>query len=328
MKPVAILPPFVDSTMMTCFRSCPEKFRLEFIYGLRTGGISIDLHAGGCFALALEECYRGIWESNLPLPKALERAQGAFAVAWGDFEIPEYKKTAKTYDRVWAAVEAYFEKFPPHTDHTKPYFVNGKPTFEFTFSIPLEPVADHDDMSWGRPYDPANKSFPLHPITNEPWMYCGRFDMLGEYMGRPVVRDEKTTGRSISTGWAEQWNLRSQFMGYVWACQQSGLDLDSVVIRGIAIQKTQTPIEEAIKVFPRHKIARWHEQLRRDLWRIRRAWDEGYFDFNFGDACTAYGSCMFMDVCGAAEREPWMNQFTVNRWNPLLKNPIQEIATP
>lgn len=317
MTPEAILPPYIDSTMLTCFRSCPEKFRLEFVYGLRPEGISIDLHAGGCFALALETCYEAVWLSNKPLEEALRIAHAAFLVAWGEFEIPEYKKTAKTLDRVWEAVEEYFRKFAPHTDHTKPYFVNHKPTFEYTFAIPLEPAEkDNTRGDW----------FPLHPVTGEPWIYSGRFDMLGEYCGKPVVRDEKTTGRSISSGWADQWNLRNQFLGYVWACQQSGLELDSVVIRGIAIQKTKIDIQEAIKVYSQHLIERWHEQLRRDLWRLRRAWDEGYFDLNLGDACTDYGSCIFTDICQSKTPESWMNQFTVRRWNPLLKNPVAEAA--
>jgi hypothetical protein len=38
-------------------------------------------------------------------------------------------------------------------------------------------------------------------------------------------------------------------MGYVWACQQCGIDLDTVVVRGIAIQKTQIVHVEAIKQY-------------------------------------------------------------------------------
>lgn len=320
MTPEPILPPYIDSTMVTCFRSCPRKFYQEFILGLRPPGISIDLHAGGCFASALETVYKAVWESNKPIDEALRIGHAAFLVAWGDFEIPEYKRTAKTMDRMWEAVEEYFAKYPPLTDHMKPYFVDGKPTFEFTFSIPLEPAIHPGDLGM----DDRMEYFPLHPVTNEPWLYSGRFDKLGEYQGKPVVSDDKTTGRSISSGWAEQWNLRNQFLGYVWACQQSGLAVDSVVVRGIAIQKTKIDIQEAIKLYSSHMIDRWKEQLRRDMWRIRRAWDEGYFDYNFADACTAYGNCIFTDVCQSHTPEAWMNQFEIRRWNPLQKDPTAE----
>jgi hypothetical protein len=337
--PEAIMPLNVDSTMITCARSCLEKFRLEFVYGLRPSGISVDLHAGGCFATSIEAFRRSVYEANMPQEFALKKAQAAFAVAWGDFEIPDFKKTAKTFDRTWAAVEDYVAKFPPLTDHLQPYYVNGKPTFEFTFAIPLEPAAAHDfttrDGSEGyASYDPDHhvytasdgtieRKFPRHP-SGEPWLYSGRFDMLGKYQGRPCVEDDKTQGGSISTGWADKWNLRSQFLGYVWACQQSGLDLDTVVIRGIAIQKTQTPIEEAVKVYPDHLIATWYEQLRRDLWRIRKAWDTGYFDLNLADACTTFGNCVFMNTCASHPnmKANWYNDFEVRRWNPLHKNPV------
>lgn len=331
MTPEPIMPLNIDSTMLTCARSCLEKFRLEFVYGLRPPGISIDLHAGACFASGIEAARKAIYGSNKPLNEALEIAHAAFMVGWGDFEIPEFKKTAKTADRMWEAIESYFEKYPPLTDHIQPYYIGGKPTFEFTFATPLEPIAENDfsliDRKIYKSYDPDDHPglFPLHP-NGEPWLYSGRFDMLGTYNGRPCVEDDKTTGRSISTGWADQWNLRNQFLGYSWACQQSGLDLNTVAIRGIAIQKTQIVHAEAIKVYSQHLLEVWHEQLRRDLWRIRKAWDTGYFDLNLADSCTSFGNCIFMNICASKEKENWYNDYTVRRWNPLHKNPIEEAA--
>lgn len=297
------LPQHIDSTMMTCFRSCPRKFHNEFILGLRPPGISIDLHAGACFADAIEQVYRGIWEQKLSLETALLMAQARFFVEWGDVEPPEWKKTAKTKDRVWEAVESYFNTYAPLTDHVRPYFnVEGKPSFEYTFAIPLE-----DD-------------FPEHP-DGGPFLYCGRFDMLGQYQDRPCVRDEKTTGSSIGRNWASQWDLRSQFMGYVWACQQSGLDLDTVIVRGIAIQMTQIVHAEAIKIYSNYLVEKWYDQLRRDMWRLIHSWDEGYFDYNLGDSCTAYGQCQFLNACASPNPENWFTEFEIRHWNPIEKNP-------
>lgn len=319
------LPLHIDSTMLTCARSCMRKFELEFCHGFRPPGLSIDLHAGACFALALETTYKEVLQNGRTLDDALIRSHAAFLQSWGDFEIPEWKRTAKTFDRVWEAVEEYFRIYPPKTDHVAPYFnAKGEPTFEYTFAIPLEPAID--PIACGT-YNMPPDGFPLHP-SGSPFIYTGRFDMLGSYQGRPVVRDEKTTGGSIGQNWAAQWNLRNQFMGYVWACQQYGLPLDTVVVRGIAIQKTQIKADnEAVKTYPAELIERWHDQLRRDLWRIRRAWDEGYFDYNFGDACTAYGNCIFMNVCMSNTPESWVQEFVVQKWNPLVKNPTKEPVT-
>jgi hypothetical protein len=304
------LPQHIDSTMIACFRSCPQKFWLEFCGGFRPPGISIDLHAGACFASAMENTYEEIWVGNKSLPEALDIARAKFFIQWGDFEIPAYKKTAKTSYRTWEAVEDYFDQYPPRTDHVQPYFQNGRPTFEFTFAIPLDP----------------EEGFPLHP-SGEPFIYSGRFDMLGAYQGRPCVRDEKTTGGSISTGWAEKWDLRSQFLGYVWACQQSGIDLDTVVVRGIAIQKTQIVHAEAIKTYSNFLVSRWLDQVKRDLHRMRKCYDEGYFDFNLADACTQFGSCIFLPVCQSPNPDAWLSNFEVRHWNPLAKDPTEAAAT-
>jgi hypothetical protein len=338
------LPTYIDSTMRSCFVSCPQKYFREFVEGYRPPGISVDLHAGACFAGALEEIYKQVHGNKRPLEEALLIAQARFFQEWGAFEIPEWKKTAKTPDRMWEAIvgdgtekgKGYFEQYSPLTDHVQPYFdVNGKPTFEYTFAIPLEPACQPEELRTSEheasmdegmlPMTMPERFFPLHP-NGSPFLYTGRFDMLGSYLGKPVVRDEKTTGGSIGANWADQWDLRSQFMGYVWACQQLGLDLDTVVVRGIAIQKTQIVHAEAIKTYSKFMIDRWYEQLRRDLWRLRRSYDEKYFDFNLADACTSYGNCIFQRVCQSSTPENWLGEFEIRHWNPLDKNPAREKA--
>lgn len=314
------LPLHIDSTMTICARSCMRKFEFEFCHGFRPSGLSVDLHAGACFALGLEETRKNIYKHKLPLDQALLRSHAAFTAAWGDFEIPEFKRTAKTFERTWETIEDYFKNYSPLTDHIAPYFNSkGEPTFEYTFAIPLEPFV-------GPNHPHLDGEFPEHP-NGGPFIYTGRFDMLGSHHDRPIVCDEKTTGRSIGSEWARQWNLRNQFMGYVWACRQCGIPVDEVSVRGIAIQKTQIVHAEAIKTYSDSLIAKWHEQLRRDLWRIRRAHDEGYFDYNFGDTCTAYGNCVFMDACASDSPENWLSGFEVRHWNPLNKNPVEEPKT-
>lgn len=323
----AQLPLVLDATQISCFRSCPQKFFLEFCHGFRPPGLSIDLHAGACFAGALEETYRGIYLHKRTLTEALERAHAKFLLDWGNFEIPTHKRTAKTLDRMWEAVvgdgtpdgRGYFEEYPPLSDEIRPYIAaDGQPTLEYTFAIPLEPACDPrklPDEPWDR------EMFPLHP-SGEPFLYCGRFDMLGEKDGRPIPRDEKTTGVSPSVDWARKWQLRSQFIGYVWACQQCGLDVDSVCVRGVSIMKEKIRHMQQIQTYSQVIVDRWHEQLRRDVWRLRRAWDEGYFDYNLAETCTSYGNCIFMDACTSKEPEQWLGEMSVRRWNPLQKNPV------
>lgn len=325
------LPLHVDSTMMTCFRACPQKFFREFVQGYRPSGLSIDLHAGACFAGALEEVRKQVYGNGKSLADALLIAEARFFTEWGDVEVPEWKKTAKTKDRVWEAVvgdgtekgEGYFQRYRPLTDRMQPFKdQNGKPTFEYTFAIPLEPHTDNLNLADEKTFN-DELWFPSHP-NGGPFLYTGRFDLLGTYDDHPTPLDDKTTGGSIGANWSESWDLRNQFLGYTWACQQCGLDVEGVLVRGIAIQKTQIVHAEAYKQYSKELLGRWYEQLRRDMWRLRRCYDAQYFDYNFADACTSYGSCVFMPVCQSAAPENWLNSFEVRHWNPLSKNPIVE----
>jgi hypothetical protein len=319
------LPLHFDSTMRTAAASCLRKFYHEFVEARRPAGLSIDLHAGACFASALEEVYRQVFNHGKDLASALLMAEAKFFQEWGDVEPPDWKRTAKTKDRVWEAIEFYFSQWSPLTDHAKPYIAaDGKATLEYSFAIPLEPACDSADFD--RVVGGGTPCFPLHP-SGSPFIYCGRFDMLANLNGRPAPKDDKTTGASIGQNWVKQWDMRGQFLGYLWALQQCGIDAKEVVVRGLAIQKTQFVNAEAIKPYSQYLIAKWHEQLRRDLWRIRRAWDENYWDYNFGDSCTAYGLCPYLDACTSPNPDQWLTDFEVRRWNPLDKNPVGNTST-
>ena len=310
-EPTPILQPYVDSTMMSAFRSCKRKFRNEFIYGLRPKTTSIHLHAGGAFAKALETLYDAIHNGKMTTNDALKHAFIDFKNAWGDQHL-DYIDGPKSFDNMWAAVESYIAFYPPMTDHLQPYRSDdGKATTEFSFAIPLD--------------DP---NFPRHPVSGDPFVYVGRFDMLGKLYGTtPCVKDDKTTS-AAGPSWPNQWDLRGQFLGYVWACQRCGIPLDTVVIRGVVIQKTQIRHVEAIKTYPQYLVDRWYTQLGHDLHALVRAWNSGYFDYNFGESCTSYGNCMFTSVCQSRDELTWMQEYTVRRWNPLLRAELAEPNDP
>lgn len=317
-----ILPVHIDATMISCFRSCPRKFFNEFVLGLRPSGLSIDLHAGGAFAHAVETVRKEVYINGRSMDEALIRANAAFEIYWGDFRVPEHKVTNKRPDRVWAAVEKYFSQWSPLSDHIQPYAgVDGKPTLEFSFAIPLEPVS----ASWHGSKEASGFNeglWPLHPVTGDPFVYAGRFDMLGEYLGRPVVCDDKTMGQSPGSNWSEKWDLRSQFIGYTWACKQLGIPADDVIVRGVGILMRDINLAEAIKPYSDSLRAKWLEQLRRDLWRIVEMWQSGYWDYNFAETCTSYGICPYNTPCQSVNPEPWLKTFDVRRWNPIAIDPI------
>lgn len=298
-----ILPSHFDSTMRSTFASCPQKFRLEYIYGLRPVETSIDLHAGGVFSATLERYYREFFHNKVDASVALARAYSTFSHEWGD-AVPSRDTNPKTAPNMWSAVEKYLAVFPAGTDPVQPYFGTESASFEFSFAIPLD-----------------FPGFPLHPISGDPFVYVGRFDMLGKRGRRSVVRDEKTAQR-LEHNWSEKFDLRAQFLGYCWALQHIGIPCDTTVVRGVIITKTDVRIVEAEKIYSKVLISRWFEQLRRDLNRLVACWNDGYFDYNLGDSCVAYSHCPFMTPCASPTPENWFPSYKVFRWNPLSRNAL------
>jgi hypothetical protein len=304
------LPQYIDNTMMVTFRGCPEKFKNEFIFGLRPADVSIDLHAGAAFSATLERFYREYWAiTNRDFDLALARSYATFTHEWGDFEILN-PNNPKTPDAMWEAVEKYLHEYPPASESCQPYLPasgGAAPSFEFSFAIPL-------DMP----------GFPVHPVSGDPFIYTGRFDMFAAWEGLPAVRDEKTAAR-LESNWANKWDLRSQFLGYCWALQHYGIKCNTVVVRGVIIRKVAgIALVEAVKQYPQFLIDRWFEQLRRDLTRLVASYKEGFFDMNMGDTCTAYSHCPFVPLCTSSKPEMWYDSYSKKRWNPLLRNPMAD----
>ncbi len=321
MLPEPKLPLYFDNTMRVIFVRCPRKFYNEFCLGLQMpGGVSIDLHAGGCIAHCFETVYNLFHMHSMTAEAAIKRGFAQFEMDWGDVEPSFYfsKKTGekiynspKTKERCWDAVEDYFRVYPPGHDHIQPMRLANKATIEFTFAIPLT------EQTLGFPV-------PLHP-SGDPFLYCGRLDFLGKYNGKLLLPLDHKTAKYADQNWTEKWDLRSQFLGYVWACEHIGLDIQQhFAVRGIIIQKTQLTQLEAIKSYPRELVDRWRGQLARDLHRLVDCWNSKYFDYDFADACTDYGLCQYFHACRAARPEVWLKDFVPRYWNPLAKNPVEE----
>ena len=54
-------------------------------------------------------------------------------------------------------------------------------------------------------------------------------------------------------------------------------------------------------------------------------WETGYWDPALDDACSSYGGCPYRPLCEARDPSPWLQDYVVRVWNPLAKNPAQEV---
>jgi len=286
---------------MACFDSCEKKFHNEYIHGLTRSAKSPDLHAGGVFASAIEAAGRALWIDGADLDTALQAATRKAIKEWGYYDPPEGH--VKSFLNMMGALYSYFEEYPPHSDPIKPYMRGAtdgeEPAIEYTFALPTDVP---------------------HPVSGDPILYCGRFDLLGVLQSKLFIVDEKTT-KNFSYNWAYQWGMRGQFLGYCWACQQHGLPVSDALIRGVAIQKTQYKHMQAIVGYQQWQIDRWHENMIKRLHRMATSFALDDWEYSYGDGCSSYSGCQFTDLCTSPRPENWLGDYEERRWNPLAKDP-------
>lgn len=290
-------PHVFDSSMMAAFKSCPRKAELEYIQHWKARDLSVHLHAGKAYAEGLEKARTAYFVDGHNPEDSMAIGLRALLTSYGDFECPS--DSAKSAERMAGALEFYFERYPMETDSAVPMTLpGGKRGIEFSF---LEPI----DL--------------IHPETGDPILYSGRMDMMVDYEGMHLGEDDKTASQ-LGASWPRQWDLRSQFTGYVWGAARGGIKLDGFLVRGVSILKSKYDTLQAITYRPQWQQDRWYEQLLRDGKRMMQAWESGYYDFNLDHACAEYGGCPFRGVCQMQRPEPLLAMhFERRRWDPVAR---------
>lgn len=287
-----------DNSMRSSFVACPWKFRTEYLLHYKSLSPSVHLHAGKAWAAALEAARMAYYRDMLDPEEAQALALSVMVKEYGDFECPPY--SAKSLSRMMEALNYYFTAFPLESDPVRPYLGQNGPMVEFSFALPLD-----DSLR--------------HPATGEPIIYTGRADMVATYAGALSIYDDKTTS-ALGESWARQWDRRAQFTGYTWAARAYGIPVTQVIARGIAILKTKFNHAQAITGRLDFHISEWHTQIVRDISRAIECWKQGFWDKNLSDACSAFGSCAFIQPCHARDPEPWLKtNFAIRRWDPLAR---------
>ena len=303
-----IRPPFpeiINSSLIADFRSCRQKAYLSSFMHWKSRSPSVHLIAGAAFARGLEVTRKAFYEEGCDPETAVAMGLKALIIAYGDFECPP--DSAKSCERMAGALEYYFSRYPLGEDSAEVITVEGKHAIEFNFSEPLD---------------------LLHPVTQQPLIYTGRFDAIVRYSGLTLGCDEKTTSQ-LGASWPRQWDLRSQFTAYTWGAAKAGIKLDGFLIRGVSILKSKYDTAEAITYRPQWQMDRWYEQLLRDLTAMVAAWDSGVWDYNLDHACAEYGGCPFRSVCLLRDpAELLAQQFERRVWDPVTRTEtlIEEAA--
>jgi hypothetical protein len=291
-------PEVADSSLLAAYRSCGQKANREFFEHWKPAELSVHLHAGASYAKGMEVARTSFYVEGKSAAESVDLGIAACMLAYGDFACSE--DSPKSCTRTAGALEFYFEKYPLGVDDAVPIQLpGGKHGIEFNFVEPID---------------------VLHPETGNPILYCGRMDMICSKNGMILGEDDKTASQ-LGTSWPKQWDLRSQFTGYVWGARKSaGITLSGFLVRGVSILKTKYDTMEAITYRPDWQIDRWYKQTCRDLERMKRDWEEGYFDYSLDHACTEYGGCQFREVCLSRDPSQLLRaKFQRRRWDPITR---------
>lgn len=292
-------PRAIDNTMRTAWDACQRKFLLSHIYNLRQSEVSMHLVFGGAYAAGLEVARKEYYGGNTDKVDYLGKAMIRAIKTW-DLELKDpLLEETKSLPNCLCAILYCFETWPMETDWIEPLEnADGSPAIEFTFALPIR-----DE----------------HPVTKDPILYTGRFDMFVSFQGSKAIYDDKTTTQ-LGNSWVSGWDLDSQMTGYIWAGQQSGFPVKTALIRGVSILKTKFGHAQAIQHRTDWHIESWYNVLHKNLAGMLEAFAKGPNSFlpSYGQACKAYGGCPYRDLCDKENWEKWIEPtFRHFVWDPL-----------
>lgn len=294
-----LFPEWLDSTMLSTYKSCAHKFWLEYVLNYKPKEVSVHLHAGAAFASGLEAARMAFYRDGKSSADAEGIGLGALLTHYGDFECPA--DSAKSAERMAGALEFYLDNYPLGADGASPITLpGGRLGIEVSFAEPLPEV--------------------LHPVTGNPLLYCGRLDLACNYSGGVFVEDDKTTS-SLGATWSKQWDLRSQFTGYCWGLREAArVTANGCLVRGVSILKTKYDTQQAITYRAPWQIDEWLAVTLSAVKRMIADWNSGEWRKSLDHACAEYGGCHLRNACLSNTPQNWLDTFYVRRlWNPVTR---------
>lgn len=298
-------PAFLDSTAVSEFSACEQKWLYSSIECLTRD--SIHLHFGGAYARGLEVMRTAFYERGESVEAALIEGQIALIKFWGGREpltpsqLHPEARSPKCLETCVGALDYYVSVWNPMLDPVVPARLHPtRRAIEFTFALPL-PGCNH-------------------PVTNDPILYTGRCDMIADYNGALYPHDDKTASQ-LGASWANQWDLRGQFIGYKWACREYGHAVPGMIVRGVSILKNGFGNAQTIIAIDDWKVDQWLDAVQRKYSRMVEAWKSNSPIRNFSDSCASFSGCQFTTLCNSPQPDRWKGEYDKRNWNPLDKTP-------
>ena len=263
----------LDNSGREAFASCPRKYFLSCICGLRPLQGNNALRYGSAWH-AMMEGYHAALKEGQTFSKAVEQALAYGKAIW-ELETavhPEWEDDYRTLDAASESLLAYIDEFR-QTDVGS----LEVQTTEQSFYIEI-----CDGLG-----------------------FFGKIDMRVKLDGIPFIVEHKTTGQSAALV-AERLNRSAQIMGYVWAAKQMGLDIQGclVVIHQLSCRrkadgtwgKRTVAFRRVPMVFTDSDLEAWKQSFALTAEQITQCEACKCWPMQF-DSCYRFGRCCYAPLC-------------------------------
>ncbi|RMD51694.1 hypothetical protein D6827_01665 [Candidatus Parcubacteria bacterium] len=284
-----------DSTSIETLQTCPQKYYLSMVRGIKPKLQSPHLLFGGLFAEAIENYYKlrfsgkssedalrqVVWDA---LKNSFNREKG----------IPKaFMHNAKTRLGLIRSIIWYFEEYGDEIETPLHVYKlqNGLPAVELSFTI------EHNDI-----------------------LFCGHLDRVMEDDTALYIMDQKTTGATLGLHYFRQFDTSNQMTLYILAGKiLFDMPIAAAIIDAAQIAVNFTRFQRGVTMRSDTRIISWLADIEELIDRSRTYTANGKWPHNWS-ACGNYGGCPFRSLCTA---EPKLREriieaeFEEHHWDPL-----------
>lgn len=318
-----------DATSMRELMTCPRRYYYRFVQGYVREGARWDLDWGRYYHVGMDALHTGI-AKGLDRDEALREALRTMLLAAGKEKIGQHPVTGEECLLIWIPWDTdpewrdhnkknrstlirsliwYCEALPPEDTPTV-VFEDGTVATELSFRIPLarQQPADQD-----------------HPAGRGHYLLCGHFDNRAQIGAERMLREFKTTKKTLGMSYFNQFWPDPQVD--IYALAQSVIYPDDA--QAVLIESCQCAVgfnrfdREIIRYTPERldEIAMNLEAL---IAQAEVYAKSGYWPMNTSQ-CDMYGGCPYRPVC---RKSPSLRQnfldnsigkvrYIKDKWNPL-----------
>lgn len=265
-----------NSHSLSAWLKCPRYYQYTILDGYR--GTNVHFNFGGWYAGALETFYRERARGADRETAIREAVRFALIESWGHERneageripgtgTPWYSAhTDKDRGTLLRTIVWYFEEF---REDLPILTFNGAPAVELRVTL------DIDDGL----------------------VLAGTLDRIVSYDGSPFVMDQKTTSKTITPAYFEQWKPNTQMSTYSYLATATFPE----PVKGVVIDAAQIAV--GFSRFSRgtthrtvSELEEWYDGAITAMHAARKATAERHFPLN-PESCHHYGGCAFRRVC-------------------------------